>query len=187
MTMRENPLVNSLAEKVSETIERTEHLMSLVPANLLDWRPMLSAEIPEAEDLGHVLSHLLVSLSGFCAAFYGAFPGELSEFLELRATAIGESCSPVEARAGVRLYEAGIQRGFRCCTDEDLSRRIPTLFAPEGQTLLTVLLGNLEHLINHKYQLFFHLKLAGLKLGSRDIYKWRDIPEAYAQATVEPE
>jgi hypothetical protein len=185
--MRENPLVNSLEEKVSETIERTEHLVSLVPTNLLDWRPKLPAEIPEVADLGHVLSHLSDCLSGFCAAFYRAFPVELGEFLELRAIAIGESCSPVEARARIRLYEARIRRGFRCCTDEDLSRRIPTFFAPEGQTLLTVLLGNIEHLINHKYQLFFHLKLAGLKLGSRDIYKWRDISEADAQATVELE
>ena len=187
MTMRENPLVNSLAEKVGETIERTEHLVSLVPANLLDWCPKLPAEIPEADDLGHVLRHLLECLSGFCAAFYRAFPGELGDFLKLRTIAMGESSSPVEARARIKLYEAQIQRGFRCCTDEDLSRRIPTLFAPGGQTLLTVLLGNLEHLINHKYQLFFHLKLAGLKLASRDIYKWRDISEADAQATVEPE
>jgi hypothetical protein len=187
VTMRENPLVNSLAEKVSETIERTEHLVSLVPANLLDWCPKLPAEIPEAHDLGHLLRHLLECLSGFCAAFYRAFPGELGDFLKLRTIAMGESCSPVEARARIKLYEAEIQRGFRCCTDEDLSRRIPTLFAPGGQTLLTVLLGNLEHLINHKYQLFFHLKLAGLKLASRDIYKWRDISEADAQATVEPE
>ena len=185
--MSENPLVNSLAEKVSETIERTEHLVSLVPPNLLDWCPKLPAEIPKADDLGHSLSHLLVCLSGFCAAFHRAFPGELGDFLELRAIAIGESCPPVEAQAGIKLYEARIQRGFRCCTDEDLSRRIPTLFAPEGQTLLTILLSNLEHLINHKYQLFFHLKLAGLKLGSRDIYKWREISEVDAQATVEPE
>ena len=185
--MRDSPLVNSLAEKVGETIERTEHLISLVPANLLDWCPKLPAEIPEADDLGHLLGHLLECLSGFCAAFYRAFPGELGDFLKLRTIVIGEFCSPVEARARIRLYEAQIQRCFRCCTDEDLCRRIPTLFAPEGQTLLTVLLSNLEHLINHKYQLFFHLKLAGLKLGSRDIYKWRDTSEADAQATVEPE
>jgi hypothetical protein len=27
--------------------------------------------------------------------------------------------------------------------------------------------------MNHKYQLFFYLKLAGLPVSSRDIYKWR--------------
>jgi hypothetical protein len=61
------------------------------------------------------------------------------------------------------------------------------VFVPEGQTLMAVLLGNLEHLINHKYQLFFHLKLAGVRVGSADLYKWRNPPGEGAQATVEPE
>jgi hypothetical protein len=165
-----DPLVSSLAEKVMETIERTEHLVSLVPGDLLELRP----ELP-------------VCLSGFCAAFYRAFPVELADFLELRAITVNESCSPVETREKIKLYKTQIQRGFHCCGDDDLARRIPTLFAPEGQTLLTVLLGNLEHLINHKYQLFFHLKLAGLKVGSQDIYRWRRVPEPDGQATVEPE
>jgi hypothetical protein len=182
--MGENPLVNSLAAKVMETIERTLHLVSLAPADLLKWRP---ASMPEANDLGHVLGHLLECLSGFCAAFYRAFPVELADFLELRAMPAYESCAPAEAQKKIKLYEAQIQRGFECCTDRDLSTRIPTMFVPEGQTLLTVLLGNLEHLINHKYQLFFYLKLTGVKVGSRDIYKWRRIPELDAQATVEPE
>jgi hypothetical protein len=185
--MGEDPLVNSLAEKVMETIERTLHLVSLVPANLLEWRPELPEKMPEANDLGHVLGHLLECLSGFCAAFYRAFPVELADFVELRAMAAGESCSPVEAQEKIKLYEAQIRRGFQRCADKDLSMRIPTVFVPEGQTLLTVLLGNLEHLINHKYQLFVYLRLAGVKVGSRDIYKWRRIPELDAQATVEPE
>jgi hypothetical protein len=50
---------------------------------------------------------------------------------------------------------------------------IPSVFVPEGESLLTLLLGNLEHLINHKYQLFFYLKLLGLPVTSRDIYHWR--------------
>lgn len=185
--MGEDPLVSSLAEKVMETIERISHLVSLVPANLLEWCPELPARMPKANDLGHVLGHLVECLSGFCAAFYRAFPVELADFVELRAMAAGESCSPVEAQEKIKLYEAQIRRAFLCCKDRDLSTRIPTMFVREGQTLLAVLLGNLEHLINHKYQLFFYLKLMGVRVGSRDIYKWRGIPELNAQATVEPE
>jgi hypothetical protein len=39
---------------------------------------------------------------------------------------------------------------------------VPSVFVPEGEQLATLLLGNLEHLINHKYQLFFYLKLLGI-------------------------
>ena len=186
-TMEEQPLVGSLTEKVMETIERTEHLVSLVPANLLDWSPELPLKAPEVNDLGHVLGHLLDCMAGFCAALYRAFPTQLADFQELRSLTVNESCSPDQTRVRIRLYAAQIQRGFDCCTDQGLSAQIQTLFVPEGQTLLTVLLGNLEHLINHKYQLFFYLKLAGLPVGSRDIYRFRSVPESGAQATVEPE
>ena len=56
---------------------------------------------------------------------------------------------------------------------EHLLTHIPTVFVPEGEALLTLLLGNLEHFINHKYQLFAYLKMLGVPLGSRDLYVWR--------------
>jgi DinB superfamily len=185
--MDQDPLVHSLAEKVMETVERTEHLVSLVPAGSLEWRPELPSGMPVVEDFGHLLGHLLDCLAGFCAAFYRAFPVELADFQELRAMAVIACRSPMEALEKIKRYEAQIRRGIQCCSDEDLARKIETVFVPEGQTLMAVLLGNLEHLINHKYQLFFHLKLAGVRVGSADIYKWRSTPGEGAQATVESE
>jgi len=126
-TMAEQPLVGSLAEKVMETIERTEHLVSLVPANLLDWSPELPLKAPEVNDLGHVLGHLLDCLAGFCAALYRAFPTQLADFQELRSITVNQSCSPDETRVRIRLYAAQIQRGFDCCTDQGLSAQIQTL------------------------------------------------------------
>jgi len=41
------------------------------------------------------------------------------------------------------------------------------------EALLTLLLGNLEHFINHQYQLFAYLKMLGVPLGTRDLYVWR--------------
>jgi hypothetical protein len=185
--MAERTLVLSLEEKVMETVERTEHLVSLVPVHSLDWRPELPEEAPEASDLGHLIGHLLDCLAGFCAALYRAFPGELADFQELRSITVNESCSPEAALGKIKRYEAQIRRGFQHCTDADLSMKIQTVFVLDGETLLTILLGNLEHLINHKYQLFFHLKLAGLRVESRDLYKWRGVFEAGPQAKVEPE
>jgi len=58
-------------------------------------------------------------------------------------------------------------------SDDDLNRRIPTVFVPEGESLLTLLLGNLEHFINHKHQLFTYLKRMGVPVGSQDLYRFR--------------
>jgi hypothetical protein len=32
----------------------------------------------------------------------------------------------------------------------DLGRKLPTVFVTEGEPIVNLLLGNLEHLINHK-------------------------------------
>jgi hypothetical protein len=177
MTLPKQVLVLSVKDKVLETIERTDHLVSLVPVDRLQWRPEVPSSQLLASDLGHLVGHLLDCMAGFCAAFYAAFPSELAGFLEYRSMTVNQSCSPEKARARITLYAGLIERGFGCCTDADLARKIPTVFVPQGETLLTILLGNLEHLVNHKYQLFFHLKLAGVSVNSRDIYKWRGAPD----------
>jgi hypothetical protein len=42
--------------------------------------------------------------------------------------------------------------------------------------MATLLLGNLEHLINHKHQLFMYVKLMGVAAGTRDLYRFRGEP-----------
>jgi DinB superfamily len=162
-----------MAEKVLESIERTEHLVSLVPANRLEWAPQFPDGLAKASDLGHLLGHLLDCLAGFCAAFYAAFPVELADFTKIRSIPVNECCGPEEANQKIEIYRAHVQRGFRQCTDADLMRKIATVFVPNGEALMTILLGNLEHLINHKYQLFLYLKLSGSPVSSRDLYTWR--------------
>jgi len=169
--------VEALRGKVFETIDRTKHLVSLVPTDRLEWGPGLPNGGLQSNDLGHLLGHLLDCLAGFCAALRAAFPGELSTFDELRSIPVNQFCCPDEAARKIELYAQHIDRGFQRCTDADLCRRIQTVFVPEGEALLTILLGNLEHLINHKYQLFFYLKLMGLRLTTPDLYVLRGASE----------
>ena len=172
--MSQRPIVDSVRAKVFEAIERTEHLVSLVPAERLGWTPELPANVTQANDLGHTIGHLLDCLAGFCAVFQKAFPAELRRLRQVREMRLNGSWSPEEASKGLRMIAGYIARGFECCADTDLSRKVPTVFVPEGETLLTLLLGNLEHLNNHKYQLFLYLKLAGVAVTSRDVYRFRE-------------
>ena len=71
------------------------------------------------------------------------------------------------------MYKSRIQEGFALLQDSDLQKLVPTLFVKEGEALLTLLLGNLEHLVNHKHQLFMYVKLMGIDVGSRDLYHFR--------------
>jgi hypothetical protein len=163
------PLSRSLFAKLGEQAERAQHLISLVPAGKLDWRP----EAANAVSVGELLGHLLECLAGFCAALYALHPGPLEHFAALRTLPVNHSCKIDEARRRIADYMSHIEEGFRHVTDQDLARRIPTVFVPAGEPALAILLGNLEHLINHKYQLFFYLKLLGVSVSTPDLYQLR--------------
>ena len=82
-------------------------------------------------------------------------------------------CTPGEAADRIAIYRAHIDEGFLLLRDANLGRQVPTVFVKQGESLLTLLLGNLEHLINHKHQLFFYLKLLGVSVTSQDLYRFR--------------
>jgi len=140
-------LCDSVLAKIEEQIERTEHLLALVPADRLDCRVEALA------------AHLLDCMAGFCAVLAAVEPERLAHFQRLRTTG-----------ATAATYRAHIEEGFALLTDADLGKLIPTVFVPRGETVLTLLLGNLEHLINHKHQLFTSVKEMGVAVGTPDLY-----------------
>jgi hypothetical protein len=161
-------LSQSLRGKIGEQIALTQSLMTRLPAGELEWRPL-----PDAFRAGDLLGHLLETVSGFCAAFYALYPDQLSHFKKLRDRQVNHLCDVAEAIERLSEYQQHIEEGFALLNDEDLARNLRTLFAAEGETAMTILLGNLEHLINHKYQLYFYLKLLGVAVGTPELYQFR--------------
>jgi hypothetical protein len=160
--------------KLREQVERTEHLLSRIPVSQMGWQPTWPTAGPsQGMPLSRLLGHLLGCLAGFCAALYAAYSEHLAHFNRLRALPVNHHCGIDEARQRMRDYMIHIEEGFALLTDEDLARPLPTVFVPEGEALLTLLLGNLEHFINHKYQLFSYLKMLGVRLSTHDLYVWR--------------
>lgn len=169
--MPANVLVESLQAKIFEQLDRTGHLLASTPDTpaRLDWRPEYTGAWP----ISNLLGHLLDCMAGFCAVLYAAEPIRLAHFVELRTQPVNHSCGPAEALIRIGQYRAALEEGFGILSDEDLARKLPTVFVKDGETLLTLLLGNLEHLINHKFQLFLYLKLMGADLESQDLYHFR--------------
>ena len=164
------PITDSLRAKLWEQIELTRKLIELLPEDL-GWRP---GGPQRAMDVGHLLGHLLECLSGFCAVFHAAFPDQMAHVLRLKDLPVNHFCGKDEAQQRIEEYSAAIAEGFAICSDADLERRIPSVFVPHGERLVTLLLGNLEHFVNHKYQLFFYLKLMGVPVATRDLYHFRE-------------
>ncbi len=161
-------LIQDLESKISEQIERTSHMAGLVPEGNSEWRPPGGGW-----SVGDLLGHLLDCMAGFCAVLQKARPEELSDMDDLRRLPVNHACGVAEARSRFQVYDLHIRRAFALLRDEDLDRKMPTVFVPGGESLLTLLLGNLEHLINHKHQLFTMLKQMGIPVSTRDLYRFR--------------
>ena len=163
------PLVAAVLAKIHEQLERTGHLIRRLPDDRLDWTTQLDGAWPADQLVGH----LLECVAGICAVLAAAEPERLAHFAELRELPVNHRCPPDEAVNQLSLYRAHIDEGFALLTDADLGRRLPTIFVQGGESILTLLLGNLEHLINHKHQLFMYLKLMGVGVDSSDLYQFR--------------
>jgi hypothetical protein len=163
-------LCASLLSKIHEQIDGSQHLISLLPADCADWRP----ETLSNWTVGILLGHLLDCMAGFCAVLYAFEPQDLADFVNLQELPVNHRCLPHEAANRIETYRRHIDEGFALLTDADLGRLVPTVFVKQGESLLTLLLGNLEHLINHKHQLFTCLKLLGIEATSRDLYRFRE-------------
>lgn len=149
------PLAGAVLEKILEQVDRIEHLIEALPPGGLEWAPPIEG----AWTTSQLIEHLGECLSGFCAALHAAEPERLAQ---LKEVATGTHALSVLADH--------IAAAFQLVDDAALARTIPTIFVPEGELLLTILLGNLEHLINHKHQLFVHLKLMCVPVETKDLY-----------------
>lgn len=152
--------------KIEDQMERIDHLASKIPENQVDWTP----PIPRAFSLSVLMGHLMDTASGFCAVLYAAAPDRLGHFLELKKLPVNTSPGPAELRRRIETYRDRIREGFALLVDNDLGRKIPTVFVPEGEPLLSLLLVNFEHLASHKYQLFVYLRMLGVTVASEDLY-----------------
>jgi DinB superfamily len=152
--------------KIEDQMERIDHLSSMIPEDRLDWTP----PIPRAFSISVLLGHLVETVSGFCAVLYAAVPDRLGHFLELKTLSVSKITGTAETRRRLAIYGERIREGFTLVADEDLGRKIPTVFVPEGESFLSLLLVNFEHLASHKYQLFMYLRLLGVGVVSEDLY-----------------
>jgi hypothetical protein len=167
-------LAGLILAKVDEQIERLSAIVAQLPPGQSHWTPELPlTSFPQPWCLGRVLGHLLQCLAGFVAVLYAVHPEELAHFLELKERPVNHVCERDEALSRIEEYQRYIRSGFQLLRDDELARVLPTVFVAEGEAVLTLLLGNLEHLVNHKHELFFYAKLLEIPLTSENLYRFR--------------
>ena len=181
-------LVSAVSAKIDEQAELLSGIVARLPHEQLQWAPGWPAtEAPPPKRTGEVLGHLLQCLAGVLAVLHAAHPDRLAHLMDLKKLPVNHFCTEDEALRRIGDYRRHIREGFDSLCDEDLARIIPTVFVPSGESILTLLLGNLEHIINHKHELFVYAKGQGIPLVSRDLYRFRTQAAAQsAQAVTAP-
>ena len=151
-----------LFARIDEDFALVEEMLALLPAGSEGWRPAWPGDAPFT--VAELAAHLAESFGGVCACF--------ARLLNLRQVeTVGLSVR--ESGEVMTAYRAQVREAFELMEDADLVRVIPTYFVPEGEPFLAVLLTNWKHVNHHAHQLFVYLKLLGVPVGTRHLYRFR--------------
>jgi hypothetical protein len=166
-----DPTLSALRDKIIEQLDTTDLLLARVPPEALAWRPPVPAGARPLWSTGELLPHLVESAAGFLAVLLRLRPEEMARVAKYRSTPLPDTVDGVRRRLAE--YRTELESGFALLQPADLAAVIPTVFVAAGESALTLLLGNLEHLVNHKHQLFTYLRLLGVDLGTPALYRLR--------------
>jgi hypothetical protein len=150
-----------LAARVDEDLALIEEMLALVPEGSSEWRPPWA----DGFSVGELAGHLAESCGGICGCL-----------ARLRPSLAWTRAEPAEFKESLRVIAAyrGLTReGFALVEDGDLMRVIPSYFVPDGEPFLALLLVNLKHVNHHAHQLFVYLRLMGVPVGTRQLYRFK--------------
>jgi len=161
-----------IREQFHQEVSLAKALVAQIPPAAAPWKPEWPAGAPPFT-VQALCWHLCDALSGVCAvlAKTAAEPDPRAE--DLRARLRAGSAGTIEQSADLLAALGGFaDSAFRRISDADLSRSLPTVFAASGKPVLTLLLTNLTHFTNHKYQLFVYLRMLGVPVETKDLYRF---------------
>ncbi|MEP7364152.1 MAG: hypothetical protein ABI972_12925 [Acidobacteriota bacterium] len=171
--LSDNPISFSVLSRIDEEVTLALELMERVPGESEQWRPDWPSESAPPFTLKVLCWHLCESFAGICAVSVRLRGGSDPQAEALRArVADGRMGGIGESRALLADLAAFARDRFGEIADMDLARSIPTTFVPAGKPALSVILTNLAHFTNHKYQLFLYLKLLGVPVTTQDLYRF---------------
>jgi len=156
---------NEFYEVVMENYRPAEKLISMVPADKLNWKPG-----PTFMSFGQVICHLGGGLgTGLDWLLGGKLPSmeEMEESMKLENL---PSCSPQEALDKLEQDKKILRQVLDGLSEEDFTNKVVS--APWGMRakMERMAIGFLGHFTNHKMQLFTYLKLLSLPVNTQTLY-----------------
>jgi hypothetical protein len=154
-----------LFDRIDEDFALIEEMLALVPNSSEDWRPDWPGDL--SFTMSELVAHLAESCGGVCACFARLHPEMNWTRAETAGLSVGRNGRVIAA------YRAQVREALALTRDDDWMRVIPTYFVPEGEPFLAVVLTNLKHVNHHVHQLFTYLKVWGVPVGTRHLYRFK--------------
>ena len=163
-----------LKAEIQSAYTTTDKLLALVDDDALEWKPSTGRNwMTTGQLLRHIAEGCGVAFRAFITGDWGLPEGtDISEMTQLPpAEKLPTLESVAEAR---RLLEQDKQLAFQMLAsrgDEELARdKAPAPWDPTEMVLGHRLLQMVDHLKQHKGQLFYYLKLQGKPVSTGDLW-----------------
>ena len=163
-----------LKAEIQSAYTTTDKLLALVDDDALEWKPSTGRNwMTTGQLLRHIAEGCGVAFRAFITGDWGLPEGtDISEMTQLPpAEKLPTLASVAEAR---RLLEQDKQLAFQMLAsrgDEELARdKAPAPWDPTEMVLGHRLLQMVDHLKQHKGQLFYYLKLQGKPVSTGDLW-----------------
>lgn len=150
-----------LKSEIEHNYKVTQNLMDMVDADKLDWQPPIGNNwMTVRQLLQHLTASCGATFKGFITNQWGPPEGEEAAIQ-----------SVAEAKALLAKDKQLALDMLAQCSEERLATApTPAPWDPTGTILGQRLLSMVQHLNQHKGQLFYYLKMQGKPVGTRELY-----------------
>ncbi len=156
---------NEFCEMVLQSVKPAEKLISMVPADKLNWKPG-----PTFMTTGQVLCHLSDGIGGGLEMLVsGKWPPmeEMETGMKLENM---PACGVQEALSKLEKDKSTLREALDGMSEADFTNRVVSVPWGWKAKMEIMSVSFLGHFNNHKMQLFTYLKLLGLPVNTESLY-----------------
>ncbi len=161
-----------LKTEVDNTYRVTAHLLDLVDENKMNWKPHTGSNwLTVGQLINHITEACGSNVKGFVTGDWSAFDAVSAQGPLPPAESFPQAVSVDQVRKQLQEDHDLTLDLLNECSEEDLSKKLVSApwdpkQAPLGQRILQMI----EHLKQHKGQLYYYLKLQGKPVNTLDLW-----------------
>ena len=164
-----------LRSEIESTYQVADHLLELVDQDQLDWKPPIGNNwLTVGQLLLHITEACGSNIKGFVTGDWGEFEESIPENGQTMlppAISFPTATSIKEIKSLLQKDQVQTLALLEACEEQDLSNKLVSApWDPRPKPLGQWFLHMIDHLKQHKGQLYYYLKLQGKPVDTTDLW-----------------